>query len=299
MSDLSKEEVLRALASAQFAEALFLYLDVLVTIDLGAMGLAEPEDARGELQRFLKAMGSWLNERALPVVWIACIERAKAGNLHAHIAVHVPGMRREGDQLHGTRYRTLFRRWAREAVQRRVGKKVPGLVNVRCSLEPSLIAHWICVTYLLKGYDRAAILYDSAGEGLPVFLGDILPFPYRHAGDVGHDRRLFISGNLGPARRQIGMPAGFEFMLPNAPDINGLQLVPGAGDGVGANTSRIWKPQPFRAAVEDGRFDVRQIYGVEFAAFVTREREIAPATTQGSPELAIAGLLMILNDLGV
>lgn len=58
MSDLSKEEVLRTLASAQFAEALFLYLDVLVTIDLGAMGLAVPEEARGELQRFLKAAPS-------------------------------------------------------------------------------------------------------------------------------------------------------------------------------------------------------------------------------------------------
>src|SRR5690606_16501052 len=134
------------LAAAEFAAAFALHLDVLVTLDFGLMGLGDPREVHAELQRFLKAANSWLGERKLPVAWIACIERAQAGNLHAHIAIHVPGIRRDGNDLRGPRYRTHFRRWAREAVARRTGEIIPKAVNVRCSLVPSVIAHWLSVT---------------------------------------------------------------------------------------------------------------------------------------------------------
>lgn len=181
MTDLSKDDVLKALAAAEFAAAFLLYLDVLVTLDFGGMGITAPKEAHSELKRFLKAMNSWLGERTLPVAWIACIERSTAGSLHAHIAVHVPGMRRADGKLHGVRYRTEFRRWARGAIARKIGATVPRLVNVRCSLLPSLIAHWISVTYLLKGYDRGAVLVGerNSWDGAELRLGDILPFPYR------------------------------------------------------------------------------------------------------------------------
>lgn len=154
--------------------------------------------------------------------------------MHRHrivgrFAVHVPGVIKDGGQIIGPRHRTDFRKWARKTMARRMGKTVPRLVNVRCGLLQSVVAHWICVTYLLKGFDRSAVLVPRLGSGPSeeVLLADVLPFPYRSAGDV-IGRRLFISGNLGPARRKIGMPAGFEFMLPMKPDISALEIVPEA-----------------------------------------------------------------------
>jgi hypothetical protein len=126
-------------------------------------------------------------------------------------------------------------------------------------------------------------------------LADILPFPYRSAGDVA-GRRLFISGNLGPARRKIGIPAGFEFMLPVKPDISALEIVPGANTGVPPRP-RGWLPQPFVAAVQMGRFDVRDIYGEEFARFVTE----APRRGDAADPILITidQLINHLADLGV
>lgn len=296
-SELGVDRVLEALAAARFAAALFLPLDVLVTVNFSAMGVNDSGEARQELHRFVKAMGSWLNERGLPVVWIAVIERGVSGNLHAHIAVHVPGVAKEGGQIIGPRHRTDFRKWARRAMARRTGTKVPRLVNVRCGLVATEIAHWICVTYLLKGFDQTAVLSSARGcaQGERITLADILPFPYRSAGDVA-GRRLFISGNLGPARRKIGMPAGFEYMLPMKPDLSALEIVPGANTGVPRQPGG-WLPTPFVAAVEMGRFDVRDIYGDEFARFVT---EAARRRDAADPMLiSIDQLTEHIDDLGV
>lgn len=295
-SDLGVDRVLEALAAAQFAAALFLPLDVLVTVNFSAMGVNDPGEARKELHRFVKAMGAWLNERRLPVVWIAVMERGAGGILHAHIAVHVPAVVKDGSQIIGPRHRTDFRKWSRRAMARRAGTKVPRLVNVRCGLVPTEIAHWICVTYLLKGFDQTAVLSTArGGQREIVTLADILPFPYRSAGDIA-GRRLFISGNLGPARRKIGMPAGFEFMLPMKPDMSALEIVPGANSGVPTQPCG-WLLRPFVAAVEDGRFDVRDIYGEEFARFVTS----APRRggTADPTVITIDQLTEHFDDLGV
>lgn len=296
-SDLAAGRVLEVLAAAQFATAVSLPLDVLVTLNFTAMGVTQAGEARTELQRFLKTMAAWLNERRLPVVWIAAIERGRGGNLHAHIAVHVPGVAKDGDRVVGIRYRTQFRKWAREAMARRVGAAVPRLVNIRCGLTQSEVAHWICVTYLLKGSDRTAVLSPSRasrdGEALP--LADIMPFPYRSAGDVG-GRRLFVSGNLGPARRKIGMPAGFEFMLPAKPDLLDLEIVPGANAGV-PKRPRSYSPKPFVAAVEHGRFDVRDIYGEAFVRFVTETT--TPTDVVDPTVITLEQLIEHLDHLGI
>jgi hypothetical protein len=294
-SDLSVDRVVEALAAGAFSAAISLPLDTLVTLDLAAMGIQDADEARRELHRFIKVMASWLNERRLPVVWIASIERGKGVNLHAHIAVHVPGNIKRRGEIVGIRYRTQFRRWAREAMARRVGRAVPRLVNVRCGLVQSNIAHWICVTYLLKSFDKAGELSPPSRAGRRVPLADIMPFPYRSAGDVP-GRRLFISGNLGPARRKIGMPAGFEHMLPAKPNVLALEVVPRA-NAVVAERPHSWVAQPFVAAVEEGYFDVREIYGVEFAEFVTRTVRQAP---EGDPAvLTVEQLLDHLERLGI
>lgn len=299
MTDLSRAEVLKALAAGEFSAAFALYLDVLVTLDFARIGVRGPHEARDELQRFLKAASSWLSERRLPVVWIACIERGGNGGFHAHIAIHVPGMRRDGNELRGIRYRTHFRRWAREAVARRVGEVVPRAINVRCSLVPSIISHWISVTYLLKGFDRRAMLEpDDGPDTQELFLGDILPFPYRDPGEIGLDRRLFVSGNLGPARRSFGAPPGGEFMLPRKPDVLSLRLTSDC-EAPQPQRTRAITARPFRAAVEEGVFDVRQIYGAEFAAFVTGIKPVASLAPPEGGHAYNPDLLTFLHDLEI
>lgn len=279
MSDLTKDEVVKTLAAAEFAAACSLCLDVMVTLDFGRMSVVQPVMAKLELNRFLKAANSWLAERSLPVAWIACIERNKAGNLHAHIAMHVPGMLKNGDDLTGVRHRTHFRIWAREAIARRIGEIVPRAVNVRCSLEPSMIAHWICVGYLLKGYDQTEVLVGARNTtgGDELLLGDILPFSYRSPGDVGLDRRLFISGNLGPSRRMIGAPPCAEFTLAKKANLAALQITSANASAVETKPFDGLQHRPFRAAVEDGIFDIDRIYGTEFAEFVTGIKHMPPA----------------------
>lgn len=301
MSDLSTAEVVKGVAAAEFAAASFLYLDVLVTLDFARMGIAEPAEARDELQRFLKAANSWLGERQIPVAWLANIECDRNDGLHAHIALYVPGMRDEGGKLHGARQRTHFRRWAREAAARRVGEVIPKAVNVRCSLKTSIISHWICVTYLLKGFDRSAVLVGARNraDGEDLRLADILPFPYRSAGNVRLERRLWVSGNLGPAKRRAGTPLDLESKLSWRPDILSLDV------STAVDVDPTWQQvpalarEPFRSAIEDGVYDVRQIYGEEFAAFVSRLNPLPEPASPIPPDLYSPDLLTFLTDLGV
>lgn len=299
--DLSKDEVLKVLAAAEFSAAFSMYLDVLVTLDFGRMGIADPEKARMELQRFLKAANSWLGERGLPVAWVANIERDSKDGLHAHIALHVPGLRVEEHELIGVRHRTHFRSWARDAVRRRVGRRIPRAVNVRCSLKSSIISHWICVTYLLKGFDRNVVLMAARNrqDGEDLRLADILPFPYRSAGDVGLERRIMVSGNLGAGRRAVGIPPGAAPQLPSQPDILSLQVAT-EGAPIPTRRARSSPPHgPFRSSVEDGVFDVRRVYGADFAAFVSRLKP-RPAPAGPIPsDIYAPDLLTFLNDLGI
>jgi hypothetical protein len=175
---------------------------------------------------------------------------------------------------------------------------MPKTVNVRCSLVPSIIAHWISVTYLLKGYDRGAVLVGAKNspDGEELRLGDILPFEYRDSGTVGLDRRLFVSGNLGPARRALGAPPAAEFMLPTKPDLLALNLIP---SGAEMPVPQALVPRPYRATVEDGIFDVRRIYGRKVAAFVTGIKEPPSLAVVEGPTTYDPDLLTWLNDLGV
>jgi hypothetical protein len=265
------------------------------------MGIAEPAEARDELQRFLKVANSWLGERQIPVAWLANIECDRNDGLHAHIALHVPGTREDGGKLHGARPRTHFRRWVREAAARRVGEVIPKAVNVRCSLKSSIISHWICVTYLLKGFDRSAVLMGARNraDGKDLRLGDILPFPYRSAGNVRLERRLWISGNLGPAKRRAGAPPGPKSQLLWRPDILSLDVSTAVEVDSTLEPFPTFTREPFRSAIEDGVYDVRRIYGEEFTAFVTR---LKPPSEPAGPiprDLYSPDLLTFLADLAV
>ncbi|QGN55909.1 hypothetical protein [Novosphingobium sp. Gsoil 351] len=300
MTDLSKAEVLKALAAAEFAAAFALPLDTMVTLDFGRMNLSEPSEARDELQRFVKTANAWLYDRGLPTASIAVVERSMGGNMHAHLAMHVPGMRRDEGRLLGIRHRSHFRAWASEYTDRRLGKHVPRAVNIRGSLCPSILRHWISVSYLLKSHDRDAVLVGARNrpDRETLWLSDILAFDYVNPGAVGPERRLFISSNLGPARRAIGTPPAAEFLLDRQPHLANLALSLTDACTAPDAPSGLPRPRPFRAAVEDGVFDVRRLYGSQFASFVTGlgRPAKAPDIRESFPKLS---LLERLDLLGV
>lgn len=299
MTDLSKDEVLKALAAAQFAAAFALPLDTMITLDFGRMNIDTPREARGELQRFIKNANAWLYDRRLPAASIGVVERSTSGNFHAHLAIHVPGMRRDAGRLVGIRHRSHFRAWAGEYTDRRLGEHVPRAVNVRGSLCPSILRHWISVSYLLKSHDRTAVLVgaQNRSDGETLWLSDILAFDYVSPGDVGSGRRLFISSNLGPARRAIGTPPVAEFLLDPEPDLSNLAISLADLRPVPDLAPVARRPRPFSAAVDDGVFDVRKIYGNEFASFVTGSGRAARALdTEGRyPELTLHERLELLG----
>lgn len=299
MTDLSRDEVLKALAAAQFAAAFALPLDTMVTLDFGRMNIDAPREARNELQRFIKNANAWLYDRRLPTASIAVVERSTAGNFHGHLALHVPGMRRDEGRLLGIRDRSHFRAWASEYSDRKLGEHVPRAVNVRGSLCPSILRHWISVSYLLKSHDREVVLVGARNrpDGETLWLSDILAFDYVSPGDVGPERRLFISSNLGPARRAIGTPPAAEFLLDRQPDLSNLAISLSDCRPASDSAPIVRRRRPFSASVDDGVFDVRKIYGKEFASFVTGlGRAVRALDTGGSyPELSLLERLELLG----
>lgn len=300
MTDLSKDEVLKALAAAEFAAAFALPLDTMVTLDFGRMNIDAPREARDELQRFIKTANAWLYDRRLPTASIAVVERSTAGNFHGHLAMHVPGMRRDDGRILGIRHRSHFRAWASEYTDRRLGEHVPRAVNIRGSLCPSTLRHWISVSYLLKSHDREADLVGARNrpDGETLWLSDILAFDYVNPGDVGPERRLFVSSNLGPARRAIGTPPAAEFLLDRQPDLSNLAVSLADCRPASHSVPVVRRRRPFCAAVDDGVFDVRQIYGKEFASFVTGlSRPTAVPDVNGAE--AEISYLDFLDSLGI
>jgi hypothetical protein len=150
---------------------------------------------------------------------------------------------------------------------------------VRGGSEVSELGHWIVFSYLVKGFDRTAVLCSARNspDGRDVRLGDIIAKSYRDPGPVTLTRRISVSNSLGPARRAIGVPTGLDDRLPQEPDI----------DWSGFDFDRTtpltaeerskpfkWKPvhKPFRSTFEDGIYDVRRLYPLSFYEHVTRLR---------------------------
>ncbi|MFK5598297.1 hypothetical protein ACFZ8E_15075 [Methylobacterium sp. HMF5984] len=116
-------------------------------------------------------------------------------------------------------------------------------------------------------------------DGLPVHLGELIAFPWRHSGPVPTRQRVGASRSLNRARRLLGVPEGFDDRLTKPVTLAQLE-----GDPLKAmrpvtatNPEVLRKPVPaapirgpFRSAYEDGARDVRWLYPPEFTRVVQR-----------------------------
>ena len=91
----------------------------------------------------------------------------------------------------------------------------PRAIRVRGPKKETPWLHWLTTSYLMKGYDRSAVVQSARNspDGLEVLLGELIAWPWRDPGPVPLKQRVGASRSLGPDRRAIGVPGGFDYLL--------------------------------------------------------------------------------------
>jgi hypothetical protein len=260
-------------SAAEFAAWWKLPLDTMVTVDLSRMGIVTAQGAADEVRRFLKCSNDWLSgQRKIPAAWIYAIERG-LGGLHAHIAMHVPGVP-SGIEDTVVDCRALFREWARGYTDRRFGTHIPRAIYPRAPKRESWLRHWINVSYLLKGYDQSSVVRDARNcdDGQTIYLGDLIAAPFVNPGVVDVAARLRVSHSLGPAQRSIGAPSGLEYCLPTKPNWAVFKVDRSEPLTLKERLDTKWTlpmEAPFQSRWEAGFRDARVLYPADFYRFVT------------------------------
>lgn len=272
--DASISEVGSVLSAFEFGATNDVWLDLHGTLDFARMGVHELPDVQEALNRYLRCLAEWCRGQKITCAYVYSIEMSPLYDYHAHIAIHVPG----DSACSGRQLRRLFRKWNSRYTDRR-GKHIARAIKIRGGSEASELGHWIVASYLMKGFDRNALLCSARNspDGRDVRLGDIIAKSYRDPGPVALTRRISVSNSLGPARRAIGVPTGLDDRLPREPDIDWSDFDM-ERTSVMTPEERAqpfkWKPvhKPFRSTFEDGIYDVRRLYPASFYEHVTRLR---------------------------
>ena len=109
--------------------------------------------------------------------------------LHTHLNLYVPGVppddRPDLQKIYrpdvAPDYRGEFRAWARGWPERQVGRRTPRAIRVRGPKKETPWLHWLTTSYLMKGYDRSAVVQSARNspDRLEVLLGDLIAWPCR------------------------------------------------------------------------------------------------------------------------
>lgn len=245
-------------AAADFASEFEMWMDTMVTISWSLFGITTDEAVQAAFSGFTKCLRDWLDRRTIPVAFIFGHEIGPAVGLHSHLNVFVPG----------ERYRSEFRNWVSEWGERFSGRYVPRAIRVSGPKIETPWLHWLRFGYLMKGCARDCIVQSHrvSPDGRDVRLGDLIPFEWSEPGEVTLTHRVGASRSLGPDRRSVGVPTGFDYLL-DEPKVNLANLLAFGATGSDRNIARAKKP--FRSRWEDGARDVRTLYGTEFFERVT------------------------------
>ena len=215
---------------------------------------------------FTKRLRDYLTRRSVPPLWIYSHERGPSTGLHTHLAVFLP--------VDTAGLRDDFMEWFRTWPIRQFGRRVPRALRMRVPKAHDPRLHWLIFNYLMKGYDRAAVVQSArhAPGGKAIMLGDLIAFPWREPGITTMRKRFGFSQNLGPAQQAEGLPAAWTglcrpaavFKL-TASDLPSILPAP---------------PRPaFRSTFDDACYDVRQLYGAGFCEW----KQVAPARCHSDP----------------
>jgi hypothetical protein len=244
-----------------------------VTLHWKMLGVVAAKDVLREFDRFRRCVRDWLVQRNVPVVYIFSHENSKAAGLHTHFAVHIPVARRR-------EFLEYVRGWQRQHFEDASpkGVKVTGM-----GADPVTV--WRVFSYLMKGYDRSAVLVGAENHhsGRTLFLGDVIANVWRDPGAVDLRDRVGVSRAIAKRQRALGYIPGAEHLvslppaIPSSGDLFPSHEAPDAmkhtwtaEDGERVRTPTPPPPRPFRSKFEDGRFDVWEMYPPEFCRYVTQ-----------------------------
>jgi hypothetical protein len=251
---ISEAEFAAVYAAADFAAEFEMWMDTSVTITWSLLGVTGDHAVQAAFTGFTKCLRDWLIRRANPVAFVFAHELGPVVGLHSHLNVFVAG----------ARHRDEFRHWVRDWSAHVVGRHVPRAVRVAGPRVEEPWLHWLRFGYLMKGYDRDCVVQSGrvSPDGQDVRLGDLIPFAWTDTGNLRLKKRVGASRSLGPDRRSIGVPTGFDYLL----DMDPTQTWRGVREPVRGGSRRI---KPFRSKYEDGARDVRTLYGLDFVGRVT------------------------------
>lgn len=260
---ISANDFAAMFSAAEFAAQFELWCDTSVTLVWGLMGANTDAEISRLYNNFQKCLRDWLDKRVLPQAWLYSHECGQKVGLHTHMIVFLPGA--------PCSYRDEFRKWVRNWTERQIGGRVPRAVRVRGPKIETPMLHWLLTGYLLKGFDKAEAVQSARNspDGQPVFLGDLIPWPWTDPGPVTLKQRVGWSRSLGPECRARGVPASLSYLLKSN------RIVPDGPIGLKAIHQPI-AGQGFRSKFEDGIRDVRFLYPPDFCQMITG-REPWPA----------------------
>lgn len=200
---ITEKEFAGHYAAAAFAAWRQLYCETAVTVLWGALGASDGPSAQELFSDFLKHLNAWLHERHLPTVYFFSHESSPRVGLHTHLAVYL-GLQ----PFTRSAQRDEFRRWVMKWPERNGYGSCPRAIRVTGPARRTPWLHWHRFHYQVKGYDPRVIVrraYNSP-SGTDVMLGDLIAWPWQDPGVVTMMPRLGSCLNLGPARREIGIP---------------------------------------------------------------------------------------------
>lgn len=265
---ITEKEFAGHYAAAAFAAWHQLYCETAVTFWWGALGALDGASAQEIFTDFLKHLNAWLHERHLPTVYFFSHESSPRIGVHTHLAVYLCLL-----TCSRSRPRDEFRRWAMGWPERNGYGSCPRAIRVTGPAKRTPWLHWHRFHYQVKGYNPRAVVrraYNSP-SGTDVMLGDLIAWPWQDPGVVTLRPRLGSCLNLGPARREIGIPKDCDnFRNPPRPK---RPVVP-QELSLGEQLWRLRQPEaprpPFISRYEDGWRDVRWLYPKEFNTRVTK-----------------------------
>ncbi|KQQ19548.1 hypothetical protein ASF56_21675 [Methylobacterium sp. Leaf122] len=278
---ITEKEFAGHYAAAAFAAWHRLYCETAVTILWGALGASDGPSAQEFFSDFLKHLNAWLHERHLPTVYFFSHENCTRVGLHTHLAVYL-GLQ----PCTRSAQRDEFRRWVMKWPERNGYGSCPRAIRVTGPAKRTSWLHWHRFHYQVKGYDPRAVVrqaYNSP-SGTDVMLGDLIAWPWQDPGVVTMMPRLGSCLNLGPARREIGIPKDCD-ELRNPPRPK-RPVVP-REMCLEEQLQSLRLPQaprpPFISRYDDGWRDVRWLYPREFNTRVTKLSYLPEPSRRPSP----------------
>ncbi|POR41318.1 hypothetical protein [Methylobacterium sp. V23] len=265
---ITEKEFAEHYTAAAFAGHHDLTCETSVTLWWGALGARDGASAQRVFTQFRKHLNEWMYERHLPTVYFFGHENSQRIGLHTHLALYLCLSTHTRSPQ-----RDEFRRWAMEWPERNGYGSCPRAIRVTGPAKRTRWLHWHHFHYQVKGYDPQAIVRRAYNSpfGTDVLLGELIAWPWQDPGVVTMMPRLGSCLNLGPARREIGIPKHCdELRNPPQPKRPVVPRVMSLGEQLRCLRQPEAPRPPFISRYEDGWRDVRWLYPREFNTRVTK-----------------------------